>query len=521
MNPRELFLLSAYRLPTQNSLTLSHEDVTAFLNGYAALWHPAALRGANGPPRIASQYDHELPTAGHVYACPETPPLFLPEDWEQRVRDAGSIAFRSTPDREETVNNLLEALRASGGEVPEAGRPALEQAGPFLGLGFGYVQLETLFAAMEHENMLAAAEFWGEVQQALAALDQADLDGCRRSLEAAAGRLLTAREVLYPVTIHLIDLGLLDEDRPGNSLPLALDRGFACNLIASGSTLEKLAHDNPERWTTLRERVQAGQAEVCGGCYVEREDALLPIESQLWNLRKGLAVARDLLGEDLRVFARRRHAFHPQWPVVLTSAGLQRMVLLAFDDAVLPSYRSTVVGWLAPDGRPVEAFTRAPYRADNPLTFFNLAHYLHQTIMQDHAATLALLHAGTPAAPWYQDWLELSRLAPVLGSWTTLTRYLNEVPAGEHLPAPSADEFHDDALAEHTPTHPEQPVSWVARHVRRRRRLDTIWTLAALHRGLAGRNDSVILDARLADLEDGLETGRDVDKELAELQIGR
>src|SRR5438874_1087973 len=70
MSARELILLSPYRLPTQNTLYLSDDDVAAFLNGHAALWHPAAALGAIGPPRIGSPYDFEQPTAGHVYAVP-------------------------------------------------------------------------------------------------------------------------------------------------------------------------------------------------------------------------------------------------------------------------------------------------------------------------------------------------------------------------------------------------------------------------------------------------------------------
>jgi hypothetical protein len=91
-----------------------------------------------------------------------------------------------------------------------------------------------------------------------------------------------------------------------------------------------------------------------------------------------------------------------------------------------------------------------PYRAENPQTFFHVAHYLHRTIMQDHGATFALLHSTASAGPWYEDWLELSRLAPVLGQWTTFSRYFNDVSAGEYISAASADEFHGDYLNERT-----------------------------------------------------------------------
>src|SRR5439155_4891110 len=157
------------------------------------------------------------------------------------------------------------------------------------------------------------------------------------------------------------------------------------------------------------------------------------------------------------------------------------------------------------------------------------AHYLHETIMQDHAATLVLLHAGT-TAPWYEDWLELSRLAPVLGQWTTVSRYFDDVTAGDYTSPAPADEFHADYLGERTadaaspeamtyassqepkvrayrPTDEARrhPVSAFAAHARHRRQLDTAWTFAALHRSLAGKGDPLPLEKRLTDLEDQVE----------------
>src|SRR5262249_13804842 len=143
-------------------------------------------------------------------------------------------------------------------------------------------------------------------------------------------------------------------------------------------------------------------------------------------------------------------AAHPHLPLFLHAVGLQRAVHLTFDDSVLPSYRATVVNWPSPDGKQVEAFTRTPYAADSAQTFFHLAHYLHKTIMQDQAATLAFSHAAARAGPWYDDLLELTALAPVLGQWTTLSRYMNEVLAGEYVSAPAADSFHCDYLSERT-----------------------------------------------------------------------
>src|SRR6516162_7300305 len=121
MSARELILLSPYRVPTQNTLYLGDEEVAAFLNGYTALWHPAALIGAAAPPRLGSPYDYETPTAGHIYAVPDHPPLVLPDDWDERVRTVGALAFRSTADRATTLDHLCQALRDWG----DNGQPSL------------------------------------------------------------------------------------------------------------------------------------------------------------------------------------------------------------------------------------------------------------------------------------------------------------------------------------------------------------------------------------------------------------
>jgi hypothetical protein len=523
MSNRELILLSPYRFPAQSAQYLGDDDVACLLNGCAALWHPAALLGANGPPRLASPYDHEEPSAGHVYAVPENPPLVLPDDWEHRVRAAGAAFFRATPDRRETLDNLRDALREL---APDVALLDLEpdRVAPFLGVGLGYHLLDALFEAMEHERMLSGADFWEDVSTAVNALTGPDPDAPRRGLQAAADRLQGAREVLYPVTLHLIDLWLFDPAVPDASWPAAFDKGLPLNVVAAASLLERLGRDRPERLAALRERVAGSLVEVCGGPYLEHEDALLPVESQLWNFLKGQQVYRELLGQEVTVFGRRRFAAHPQLPLFLQSAGISRALFVAFDEAVLPSFRSPVVNLPSPDGKQVEAFTKAPLAADSPQTFFHLAHHLHRTIMQDHAATLALVHKDKLAGPWYDDLLELTRLAPVLGRPTTLTGYLNEVLSGEYVSAPGADEFHGDYLAERVQesgarsqepgvrsqeSEESGPVSGMARHVRDRRYLDAAWTLAALHRGLTGRpvEEREAFERELAALEDRTEAG--------------
>ncbi|HEV2950046.1 MAG TPA: hypothetical protein VGX70_21895, partial [Gemmataceae bacterium] len=306
---RQLILLSPHRLPAQSTQMLANDDVACFLNGYICLWHPAAAQGAERPPIVASPYDYERPTPGQIFAIPESPPLLLPDDWDQRVIDAHALAFRSTPSRETTLANFKEAMIAFEKREKPIASSLLDLAAstlaPSFAVGFGFLQIEGLFEAMEHENLLAAADLWQDIQAAVAAINGADADAVRRHLKSAADRMLAAREILYPVTIHLLDLMLLDDQKkkgsgvfsetpeahvdssnktPDPFLNVNVRSGLALNLIASSQILEKLEQENPELLATIRERFQSDQLDICGGSYNEREDPLLPLESQLWNI---------------------------------------------------------------------------------------------------------------------------------------------------------------------------------------------------------------------------------------------
>jgi hypothetical protein len=511
MNPRNPTLLSPYRLPSDSTLYLGDDEMAAILNGHAALWHPAALLYAASLPRIDQPYEHEEPAADRIYALPDSPPLMLPDDWEDKAKAAGAIVFTATRDRAETVRNLLEALRqAAPDDEKLLSRIELsdERVAPFLGVGYGVAVLASLFEAMSHDNAVSQEELY---QGMTAAARADDPEEARRHLQAAAERLLAAREVLYPVTLHVVDLFLIDPTNLGANWPGTLEAGLPLNVVASGELIERLAREQPDRLAVLREKVAAEVAEVLGGCYREREDPLLPIESQIWNLLKGQATYREHLGRDVRVYARRRSGFHAQLPLLLQGAGIPHALLVTFDDALVPTYQTVVVSWPSHDGKQVDAFTRSPQPAEAPQTWFHLAHHLHQTIMQDQSATLALVHKGQPASPCYGDWAALTALAPVLGRPTTLSGYFAEVMAGDYTAAASPDEFHADYLGERTASDSPAraaPISGFAEHARGRRRLDAAWTFTAVLRTLGWAVPDVEgrpFVQHLAEAEDGFE----------------
>src|SRR5580692_10505606 len=111
MIERQLHLLSASRMPTSYPLQLSADEVAAWLNGYVAMWHPAALSEASQPPQASVSYDHDNPMTGYIYCNPRGPHLFQPDDWRDRVLKVSAIAFEAPADRKETQQNLLSLLQ--------------------------------------------------------------------------------------------------------------------------------------------------------------------------------------------------------------------------------------------------------------------------------------------------------------------------------------------------------------------------------------------------------------------------
>ncbi|MCS7015938.1 MAG: hypothetical protein NZM42_07460, partial [Gemmatales bacterium] len=352
-----------------------------------------------------------------------------------------------------------------------------------------------------------------------AAAETQDAATRRTLLQAAAQRLREARDSSYSGTIYLLTV-LFADNLSGDSLIqdfLRLD--LPCNVVASGETLERWAKVAPEAWSLLRERVLQERVELCVGPYRERPDALLPVSSQLWNLRRGMAVWRELIGGEPRVFARKKFGYVPGFPSLLHRLGLSRMLFLPVGEGVIPEYQSASIEWTAPDGHRVEAITRKPLPGDDPLTYFHWAYHVIKTIREDTTPNLVLAFRDSTQLPVVRDWLELQSLASVFGELVTASRWMNEIPIGEYPSPPSADDFHSCYLDDLVACRAEDPVSRFARHYRRHRALESAWILAALWRALMPKDADTRWLSRLTELEAVLESGGENDFESAFAEV--
>lgn len=491
MSDRQLHLLSPYRMPTTYPLQLTGDEAASWLNGYLSLWHPAALALGCQPPQTSNTYDHDTPGAGFIYCVPQGPHLYQPDDWPERVQAAGAIRYATSPDRAESLGLLKEALREKGEAGPLLDAPD-EAVRLFAGLGFGYLLIDALFEAMDHEKLLDQSAFWADVMSATEAA--ATGGDYRVHLKAAAEKLQTAREQLVSNSIHWLDFALVNPKELSAAWPESLAKGIPLTLLASGEDLERLAEQAPERFAELKSKIIPDlppSVDICCGSFRERDEAFLPFESQLWNLREARRTVKKLFGVETIAYARQKSAFHPQLPSWLHHLGYKHAVLVSFDSATIPSLRGTAANWPGPDGKAVDAFTRTPLPAHDSHTFFNLVYHLREAVSQDSAPTIALIHKGQPPFEAYRDLLALADLAPVLGNWIGLSRYFTDAVSGDYIGTQPADDFFADYLDDRvTNGHRPDPVSAYPRHLRLRRRLDSAFTLAALHRHLTPNDPS-------------------------------
>ena len=502
MNSREAVLLSPYRPPTSYPVSLNPDEAEAWLNGHFALWHPAVLAAVGRPPRAASTHDHDVPREGFVYALPTGPTVYQPDNWRELVREANAVSFEATTDAAVTTTNLLAALRTypSASEIPEslfAAPPEMVRS--FEAVGFGHLLIESLFDAASHDPQLDDAGFWENVTAAVQAAGAGDATEVRVKLKAAAEKLADARRVLNSNQLRVIDVAIPDETRLDAPWPESLENGLPLTVFTTGELLERLAELHPERFAELKAKIIPDlppSVDLCVGAYRERDDALLPAESQWWNLRAARDSVRNLFGTDTTIYARTRSAYHPHLPSWLQHVGYKNAVLIGLDGATVPSRNAVVVNWSAPDGKAMDSFARAPLSASDPLTFFNLVYHVHQAFNSDSSPTVAFKHTGEGAAVGYAQLVALAELSDCCGEFASLGRFLSEYHYGDYLGSTTADDYFNDYLDDRVTSRKSRtPVSGFADHLRARRRIDTAYTLAALHRMLtpAGEKDAELL----------------------------
>ena len=305
-------------------------------------------------------------------------------------------------------------------------------------------------------------------------------------LRAAFENLTQARERFYPVDAYLIDLCLIDPAMKEGVLTDPLKRPIAVSFVMSAQAIENQALHDPQRVAALRQAINDGWADVAGGTYSEAEDALLPLESILWQFRRGGEVYRLHLDDrTVETYARRRFGLHTRVPEIARRFGFRYALHMSFDSGKFPIPAETKRLWESPDGGSLESLIRPPIAADRPAQGWLMPWRTALTMRNDHVGAIPLLHWPQPVASWFADLRRAGSYAPVLGRWTTLNDFFHLSDRPYESLRPEPDLYQTPYLTQAVLKHESEPISRLARHHKLRAKYDAVRSTEAFARAIA------------------------------------
>lgn len=451
-------------LPCQSleSLSLEREAIEAeeLLSAWSALYHPLLVADARSAPRWLPAESPPDEPAEALYVVPSPSEPLLPEGWPARAETAGATVLRGYGDRRSIIAAALEGFP----QAPQVD-PAL--AAEFLALGYCHLQVELLTRQLRYMSNLDEVRFRESLVAAAEVAAAGDPQGAREHLREAFDRLVEAREYFYPVETYLLDLTLVAHTTLGPSLRHELSCGRPVNVLISGEVLRRLSEAEPESLAALKFALADGTVSIIGGEYRELELPLLTPEEILYQLRKGLAEYRDLLGLRPTLFGRRRFGLTPILPQILRKLGFDGALHFTLDEGRLPAESQSKIRWEGVDSTEIEALARVPVDANTPDIFLRLAQRLGNSMDLDHAATTIFAHWPAQTCPWYGDLRRMAEYGPALGKMTTLATYFENTQYAGRSTKYSADKYRSPYLNQDVESGRRDPIGrWVEHHGR-------------------------------------------------------
>jgi alpha-mannosidase len=478
-------------------------------------WHPALLSRAAELPRIEPIDAPTPPAAKEIRVVAGRGLEGLPSGYRTQAEDAGAIVIESGTDRHELLRALQEHLGAVGTPEtsPDPGMIAI--ADDFLAMGTARWMLRDLAIAMGHPDAINHQALAREVLSGADAWQACDRTTATNRLRAGFEVLTQGRERFYPVDAYLVDLCLLDPAMPSGVLAGPLASHVAVSLLASALAIENQAERDPEGMAAVRQAIDDGWLDIAGGTYSEAEDAIYPLESILWQFRKGGDVYRAHLdGRTVETYARRRFGLYTQLPQIARRTGFRFALHMSFDAGRFPIRSEPKRLWESPDGSSLETLLRPPLAADRPAQGMMLPWRMGATMRNDHVATLPLVHWPEPVASWYLDLRRSATYSPVLARWVTLNDYFHLTDRPYETFRPDPDLYGSPYLAQAVARRDSDPISRPARHHRLRAQFEAVSTVQALASAIAatGAEQSTTGSTEgpvgLEEVETAVETGR-------------
>ena len=457
-----------------------------------AIWHPSLLARARELPRIESIEAPTPPGPREIRVIAGNQGDRLPSGYRTQAEDAGTPMLESGTDRADLIRRIQERMGLAGAADVFENEIMAAASGDFLALGTARWMLRDLTVGMGHNEGVDRESLWRELAAGAHAWQLGDGQAASNRLRAGFELLTQARERFYPVDAYLLDLCLLDPSMPAGVLAEPLALPVPITFIAPARAIEAQAEADPQRVSALRQAISDGWADVAGGTYAEAEDALLPLESIVWQYAKGGQVYHAHLDErGVETFARRRFGLFVQLPQIVKRFGIRYALHLAFDAGRFPLRPETKRLWEGPEGSSLESLLRPPLAADRPSTGWRLAWRLAASMRDDHVAAVPMVRWPSPVAPWFADLRRVATYSPVLGRWTTLNDFFHLTDRPYETFRPDPDTYASPYLAQAVSRRDPEPISWLPRHRRLRARLDAARMYEALARCIASSGPGI------------------------------
>lgn len=479
---------------------VGENEAASLLNAFAVPWHPALLAAARVLPRWCRADSPPEPTTRRLVLVPVSCDGWLPCGWAERLeQETGSVVVRGTSDRQEMLQRALAPLAGQFTVDPDL-------ACDFLALGTCYLQMELLTRKMRHFSNLDEVHLQREAVAAAEAALAGDDTTARSHLRACFEVLTEARERFYPVECYLIDLCLLLPNQAGSHLLETLSSPKPVNLLATAADLNRVAGEQPEILSALREAWNRESVDLLAGEWNDAPTPLLPLNSVLWQFRTGTALIQKLFRRRPLVWGRRKFGLFPQLPQILKKFGYVAGLHVALDDGFYPDAEHTKLRWDGIDGSVVEGFSKIPLAADSATSYLRLPERMSESMDNDHVAAVAFARWPDVKAPWFDDLRRMHNYSAVLGRWITFSDFFQHTDNPGRQAAHKAHEYLSPFLFQAVARGESDPIGRFVQRFSRRQEFDTGKWYHGLRSLLRGQrldaSDSDELERRVEEVTD-------------------